>query len=272
MLMLRRSQVPSVVRCIVERRRRSSAVALAAATLALTVAMIPVSSATAAPAQGAGAVPASTYPGGSGHAIANWTVSGSGSGFHGLRGDVRVNCLHVSSATTQFINQEMWLIQSPTSNYWVEVGITVGPIRTPSGTVIAKDPHYFWADSRPSGGGYWEHDWNLASEGTYEHAEIYSIGDREWKVTEAGHSSASKGNFAGAARQLEAGTESTDTTNIGEGSVSSLGYQTLTGSWVNNWNSSISGGAELWPPDSPMYNRWVTRYWWMQSGLNSCQA
>lgn len=146
------------------------------------------------------------------------------------------------------------------------------PDQVAIGTVIAETPHFFWADQRPNSS-YYEHDFGSAPTGVSEHAEIYSTTANTWHIEIGGHSDDSKNNFAGASHYISTGTESTNMTNVSEGSSKNLGFRDLSGNWHDKWTSAGSAGSAVRvPPQQTMYVRWVDPQWWVQSGQNSCSA
>jgi len=64
---------------------------------------------------------------------------------------ILVRGLGAPNSGAGFITNEMWVADSP--NYWVETGITVGPVQ---GHGVCTSDCYYWADNRP-GSGYNEH-------------------------------------------------------------------------------------------------------------------
>lgn len=65
--------------------------------------------------------------------------------------DTRITLHPTNGGNDGFVNTEMWLQSSDTS-YWVEAGI-----RSCSCFNVVDGSMFFWADSRPNGGGYHEH-------------------------------------------------------------------------------------------------------------------
>lgn len=71
-----------------------------------------------------------------------------GLGFLGVELTLHAPCMKNSNGSTDFVTVETWISYS---SYWIEAGIAWG---YPQG----NQRYYFWADQRPAGGGYHEHD------------------------------------------------------------------------------------------------------------------
>lgn len=71
---------------------------------------------------------------------------------HGIYGNLYVNCLYTPSPRSSLVTQEIW-DDTENLDYWVEVGVI-------DGLDYYGNTHnqgWFWADSRPNGGGFAQH-------------------------------------------------------------------------------------------------------------------
>lgn len=84
----------------------------------------------------------------------------TGTQIFGLNQGLDVRCLGPMGAPTSsnFVTQEMWerTAGNISGNWWVEVGMAYG---APQGSTR----YFFWADNRPNGGGYHEHDLSIST-------------------------------------------------------------------------------------------------------------
>jgi hypothetical protein len=121
-----------------------------------------------------------------------------------------VNCLKVDTST-DFVNYEQWLDTdlntAPIGDYWVEGGAKFG-----IGVTGADEGfQWFWADSRPNGGGYHEHYLGAASFNPETVAFNWVTGTGNWNVLFNGTTvgtSVGAGAYAGASAN---GIETTST-------------------------------------------------------------
>jgi hypothetical protein len=168
----------------------------------------------------------------------------SGPANYGGFGDLYYNCLYMPS-NGNFANQEMWDTNS-SATYWTEVGIKSGI--GVSGTYYTKQ--WFWADSRPNGGGYHEHEVAGTAPGTTElPVETTYVGNNTWDIwggnsfTQIGTSTGQPQSSSGTSQW---GTEYTAGSGSGIrdiGSVYSLEWAGANGSWNNE--GGLAHAAEL---------------------------
>ncbi|MEO8970834.1 MAG: hypothetical protein ABI406_04440 [Ktedonobacteraceae bacterium] len=90
--------------------------------------------------------------------------------------DTRIT-LHQTNGGQGFVDNEMWLVTS-SFNYWVEAGI-----KSSYAFRFSDASVFFWADSRPNGGGYAEHY------STYLTGSDYSQANALTRITRSGTSS-----------------------------------------------------------------------------------
>jgi hypothetical protein len=192
------------------------------------------------------------------YGIAEWDVS-SPSGFHGGDVNLRTNCMSLSDYSGHFIDNEMWVVRN---GNWVETGLT-------EGTPIGAAHRFFWADQRPSGGGYHEH---FSSGGfslnTYYEAHIHWTGNGTWNVFTGPFGGTSTSQFDAPAYTLQTGTEvsSADSPHT-YGSSSSMQYYDLGGHAQNGWGSG-SGHAYLYSNGSAYVN-WASTYDHIRDGVGA---
>lgn len=125
-----------------------------------------------------------------------------------IGGDLYIDCLTVPT-DNDFVNYESWLDtdlnNAPIDDYWVEGGAKLG-----IGVSGAWEGYqWFWADSRPNGGGYHEHYLGSASTYSFENVSFTWLGSGDWDVKFAGTvvgESVGAGDYAGGA---QTGVEST---------------------------------------------------------------
>jgi hypothetical protein len=131
----------------------------------------------------------------------------SGGTNHGAFGELYVGCLYMPNNGNR-VNNEIWEENDP-ATYWTEVGVTSGIAY--NGDYYNKQ--WFWADSRPNGGSYHEHEiGQTATAGDYYDVETYWIGNNEWAIyggnsfTQIGTSTSNPVTSSGS---TDAGTEYT---------------------------------------------------------------
>ncbi|GIH15838.1 hypothetical protein [Rugosimonospora africana] len=172
----------------------------------------------------------------------------SSSAVYGLNQGLDVRCLGPMGASTSsnFVTEEMWLATNNGSgNYWVETGMAYG---APQGSTR----YWFWADNRPNGGGYHEHDLTISTAfGTTYDDYITWVGNNSWQVrrdsTTLGTSTANPGSSHGG----NAGEELTVNSGSASAITEFLFKQTSSGGiWTNNWP-----GASV-RTDNPPYGGW----------------
>ncbi len=154
--------------------------------------------------------------------------------------NIAVNCLSVGSPADSFVTAESWVLTSPSSSaYWVEAGLAHG---YPKG-----DTRYlYWADSRPNGGGYVEHDAannSAALKTSYFESIQQQATPTTWYAQIGSWNGTSTGNAA-SSNTLQAGTEykgaSSDNASVGV-NMSGMGFYDASGNPVSGW--AYSRGA-----------------------------
>lgn len=197
---------------------------------------------------------------------ATWTAQ-SGGGFHGVSASIRTNCQLADNTGFNFVNNEMWLVKSfdpvtGAAQYWEEVGVKQGNI----------DDHgfYFWADKRP-GLEYREYAFGPANLdlNQYEPTEIVSSGDYQWRISIAGYVVTADNSFAGAAINIQAGTESTGSNNS-YGSDQQMSWKATTNTWYTGWSSTGGSGhasISIYPRDGSGGTdaNWISQYDWVRT-------
>ena len=149
-----------------------------------------------------------------------------------------------------FVEQTLWqgTNNDPTLNYWVEVGYTYG---WKNQNILT----FYWADNRPSGGGYNEHqitDITPPLWTSYD-MQIYWY-HTEWLVVLNGvYDEGASTNNPASGKALATGVESTSSASSMSGADSnSLSYDKSGSGWVSGWGS----GTTL-RQDSPAWAYWT---------------
>jgi len=169
---------------------------------------------------------------------------------YGINQGLNVHCLGPMNAPTSsnFVTQEQWLATNNSSGqYWVEVGMAYG---APQGSTR----YMFWADNRPNGGGYHEHDLSItAALNTYYDDYIRWIGNNSWRVERGGTTLGTSTANPGPSHWANAGEELTANGGAASAVTGWLYRQTSSGgAWISNWpGSTIS-------TDNPPYGSWTT--------------
>ena len=154
-----------------------------------------------------------------------------------------------------FVDNEIWDV-SNSGDHWTEVGVASG---TSSGGTYYSGWEWFWADSRPNGGGYNEHEFGSASGGGLE-AETAYAGSNTWDIfggnsfTQEGTSTNQPESSSGVS---EFGTEYTAGSGSGIrniGSVSGDSWESPSGQWNFEGNSAAGVEAGSGAYISPNYN------------------
>ena len=171
--------------------------------------------------------------------------------------NIQTNILHqtCSFPTYDEVNHEMWYQLSPDDargTYWIEVGFKDGITDT---IFSCKTDTLFWADSRPNGGGYNEHYFNIGINwNNWEVLQITRTDTCTWDIQGAGFDIGTSTNNCpwDDSRALSAGLE---TTSQGHGSAKGF----LVGWWErnnnNNWNQGWDG-QHLWNSAPPNIEWW----------------
>ena len=167
----------------------------------------------------------------------------------GLNQGLDVRCLGPMGAPTSsnFVTEEMWLATNNGSgNYWVETGMAYG---APQGSTR----YWFWADNRPNGGGYHEHDLSISTAfGTIYDDYITWVGNNSWQVRRGNTTLGTSTHNPGSSHGGNAGEELTANSGAGSAITQFLFKQTSSGgAWTNNWP-----GASV-RTDSPPYGGWT---------------
>jgi hypothetical protein len=210
---------------------------LATAVSALSAVVL----APASPAHAATCSPSHCY------AVVEWNRSTT---LHGLSEVLNVSCLTTANPSSNFVTEEMWLGtgSSSTGQYWVEEGMAYG---APQGA----SRYYFWADNRPNGGGYHEHDLTIsASLHTNYVDDIIWIPPNSWGVYRGGTSLGTSTVNGGTSLWESTGEETTNTSAQAAATMTGLWYKNTSDTWVENWT-----GAG-YRSDNPPYGAWITRY------------
>jgi hypothetical protein len=154
----------------------------------------------------------------------------SGAANYGVYGYVYIGCSYMPDSGSNFVTSEMWDTGSANA-YWTEVGVFSG---------LGDYHSWFWADSRPNGGGFNLHFPNLTAAGTggtYT-IEINYIGSNDWDIyegnsfTDAGESTAQPPSTSSGT--TIAGSEYTANSGFGMrdiGNVAYEEYQNTGGTW-----------------------------------------
>lgn len=100
----------------------------------------------------------------------------SGGENYGGYGVLYYSCLHMPN-NGGFVDNEMWDV-SDNGDYWTEIGVKSG---TSYGGSYYSGWEWFWADSRPNGGGYNEHEFSSASGGELQVETAWAT-DNTWDL------------------------------------------------------------------------------------------
>jgi hypothetical protein len=155
--------------------------------------------------------------------------------------NIQTNILHqtCSFPTYDELNHEMWYGTSPDDargNYWIEVGFKDGV--TNGGSCMTDT--LFWADSRPDGGGYNEHYFNIGVDwNNWEVLQITRTDSCTWDIQAAGFDIGTSTNYCpwDDARLLQAGFESTSQ-RYGSGKGFLIEWWELdnNNNWISGWD------------------------------------
>jgi hypothetical protein len=169
----------------------------------------------------------------------------SSSQFWGLEQGLNVSCLGpVSSPSSNFVTEEMWLITANSSGAdWVEEGMAYG---NPQGS----KRYFYWADSRPNGGGYHEHDLSISANLHQTYDDTISWNGSGWDVNRDGSHLGTSTSNPGQSHYAEAGEELT--VNSGAAAAESVylyRQMSYNGAWNAGWGGSVT-------TDNPPYGGW----------------
>jgi hypothetical protein len=174
--------------------------------------------------------------------------SSSGGTNDGAYGELDVTCLYMPN-NGNFANNEIW-DSNDSATDWTEVGVKSG---------IGYDGDYynkewFWADSRPNGGGYHEHEiGQTATAGDEYSVETIYIGDNEWAIyggnsfTQIGTSTSNPDSSSGATL---GGTEYT-------AANASSGIRDVGGVYNIEWEGSNGEWHDVGSAGSGYFNGWI---------------
>jgi hypothetical protein len=169
---------------------------------------------------------------------------------YGTNQGLDVRCLGPMGASTSsnFVTEEMWLLTNNSSGaYWVELGMAYG---APQGSTR----YFFWADNRPNGGGYHEHDLSIAANFNTTYDDYITwVGNNSWQVRRDGTTLGTSTSNPGPSHRAHAGEELTANTGAAAAITQFLYKQTSSGGiWTNNWpGASVS-------TDNPPYGGWIS--------------
>jgi hypothetical protein len=172
----------------------------------------------------------------------------SSSQLWGINQGLNVSCLGpVSSPSSNFVTQEMWLLTANSSSaYWVEEGMAYG---NPQGS----KRYFFWADSRPNGGGYHEHDLTISANLKQTYDDYIQWNGSGWVVKRDGSTLGTSTRNPGQSHYAEAGEELTVNSGPAAGKSTYLYRQmSYNGSWTGGWGGSIT-------VDNPPYGGWMSK-------------
>lgn len=154
-----------------------------------------------------------------------------------------------------FIDNEMWLYGNGGQNYWVEDGYSTYS----NGHSTRID--YFWADSRPNGGGYTEHDLATVPSGDFGHNstfQIYGLCCSEYQVEIYSPSNIYNGTST-------ANSMSPTDVVIGQELFGTSGASAPTANFVDNEYINTSGGGVYFTTapnpqqSSPVHAVWAVK-------------
>jgi hypothetical protein len=154
--------------------------------------------------------------------------------------DIMTKCLGAPTAPGEFINWELWLVMNGGS-YWVEEGLTYGHLNA---NTNGNNFSWFWADSRPNGGGYHEHFISAGWSNTWANVSIYHLSGGNWSVQRNGSQVGESTNNATSASDSQAGAETKLSTNNTNSYNNNFQYR-KTGA---GWQGASPGFAALDPP------------------------
>jgi len=177
-----------------------------------------------------------------------------------------VKCLYESDPSSDFVDEEIWegTDDNSAGDYWVETGMTEG---TPWGSGRV----FFWADLRPNGGGYNEHEVSglSAQINTNYLLNIGYGGEDEWLVSIddalVGTSTANPPY----SQYVSGGSEFTNDSVRAAASFSSLEWTGVGGTVYTSWGGEgvVYGLGSVSVPAAP-YTSFSNYY----DGTGSCTA
>jgi hypothetical protein len=174
--------------------------------------------------------------------------SSSGGTNDGAYGELDLTCNYMPN-NGNFVTNEVW-DSNDSGTDWTEVGIVSGI--GDNGDYYSKE--WFWADSRPNGGGYHEHEiGQTATAGDEYSVETTYIGDNEWAIyggnsfTEIGTSTSNPDSSSGATL---AGSEYTVAN-------SSSGIRNVGAVYNIEWEGSNGDWHDVGSAGSGYFNGWI---------------
>jgi len=168
--------------------------------------------------------------------------------------------MYVANYSTEWVNNEEW-VNFP-GGYWIEAGDTVGP------PVAGSNVLYYWASSRPNGGGYNEHyNGTGPALNSYFGANIQWSSGTLWNITVGALSGGTDPEYAPAG-DIQTGVETISDYSHNYGSSSAMAYWTRSDTLHAGWNASV-GNATI-QQNGLAFANWVSTPNWIQMGVNSC--
>jgi len=186
-----------------------------------------------------------------------------GGNFHGTQVTLRSNVLTVPNLNADFANNDSWVVDSTAARYWVEAGIIHG---TYCCNNYAASPSFFWADSRPNGGGFHSHQGGSAALNTYYNDKIRYQGSGAWTVEVGSLAGTSTSNIT-SSTFVETGTEVTTKSATACSSQSNLAWYDQNGGFHTTWTTSIENAGRH--TDNPPYAYWVDPQNWLRDYINT---
>lgn len=169
----------------------------------------------------------------------------------GSQGTIIFSCLYSPDTSSNFSDDEMWngTDNSGDGSYWVEEGGSYG---YPQG----DNRYWFWADGRPNGGGYHEHDsadGSASLNTSYQIAFTYN-GSNQWIVWHLGNVLGTSTSNPPDGEFLQAGGEHTSSSGRTVGTASGLSWTNTSYGVHSDWTASgyanpgkqTSGGSATW--------------------------
>lgn len=190
----------------------------------------------------------------------------TGSLFHGTTLNVRTDTLYTPNWPGERIRQSNWVLNNQTGNF-IEAGIFSGTLSADCST---PSPRAYWADKRPNSS-YYCHEGGGANYFTYYGDTIvYNGGNNDWSVG-VGAFTGTSTNSITSPNQIEAGTETSNTSSQGCSAARDLYWYDAYGNAHEGWRDTSFGPAIISqsnPPsayfvDSPTsvsYPSWLRSY------------
>lgn len=176
-------------------------------------------------------------------------AAASGPGNYGGYGEISDPCLYMPNDGADHVSAEIWDMSS-NEEYWTEVGITSG---------LGYYHQWFWADSRPNGGGYNFHPVGGTASGGPLPVETTYVGNNQWYIyggnsfTQLGTSINQPASSSGTSWF---GTEYTVNPGAGMrdvGTISNLEWESKAGVWYPE--NGLAQNRNYGPP--PPNTSWI---------------